>query len=64
MTSGRRGDVSRGFIQKGSPCLSELMSNLVFEDYWSCSDLAWFYGFNSVFECDASYDFGQVVKAA
>jgi hypothetical protein len=42
----------------------ELLSNLVFEGFGSCGDLAWFGGFNSVFECDASDDFGKVVKAA
>ena len=47
------------FLQK-----SELLSNLVFEGCWSCGDLALFGGFNSVFECDAGDDFGEVVKAA
>jgi hypothetical protein len=42
----------------------ELLSNLVFEFFWSCGDLAWFCGFNSVFEFDASDDFGEGVKAA
>ena len=42
----------------------ELLSNLVFEECWSCGDLAVFSGFNSVFERDASNDFGKVVKAA
>ena len=42
----------------------ELLSNLVFEGCWSCGDLALFGGFNSVFECDAGDDFGEVVKAA
>ncbi len=41
----------------------ELLSNLVFEDCWSCGDLVGF-GFNSVFECGACDDFGEVVKAA
>ena len=43
---------------------SELLSNLVFEACGSCGDLALFGGFNSVFECDACDDFGQVIKAA
>jgi len=42
----------------------ELLSNLVFEDCWSCGDLVWVCGFNSVFERDASDDFGEIVKAA
>ena len=42
----------------------ELLSNLVFENHGSCGDLAWFCGFNSVFEFDASDDFGEGVKAA
>jgi hypothetical protein len=37
---------------------------LVFEDCWSCVDLAGVVGFNSVFECDACDDFGGVVKAS
>ncbi len=41
----------------------ELLSNLVFEDCWSCGDLVGF-GFNSVFECGACDDFREVVKAA
>jgi len=44
--------------------ICELLSNLVFEDCWSCGDLAWVCGFNSVFERDASDDFGEIVKAA
>ena len=43
---------------------AELLSNLVFESFWSCSDLAFWGGFNSVFERDACDDFGEVVKAA
>ena len=43
---------------------SELLSNLVFESFWSCGDLAFLVGFNSVFERDACDDFGEVVKAA
>lgn len=43
---------------------SELLSNLVFESFWSCGDLAFWGGFNSVFERDACDDFGEVVKAA
>jgi hypothetical protein len=42
----------------------ELLSSLVFEGVGSCGDLALFCGFNSVFERDASDDFGQVIKAA
>jgi len=42
----------------------ELLSNLVFENCWSCGDLAIFSGFDSVFERDARDDFGEVVKAA
>ena len=42
----------------------ELLSNLVFEVFWSCGDLVLVCGFNSVFEGDASDDFGEVVKAA
>ena len=42
----------------------EFLSNLVFEGFGSCGDLVWVCGFNSVFECDASDDFGEVVKAA
>ena len=42
----------------------ELLSNLVFEGCWSCGNLVLVYGFNSVFECDAVDDFGEVVKAA
>ena len=42
----------------------ELLSNLVFESFWSCGDLAFWGGFNSVFERDACDDFGEVVKAA
>ena len=42
----------------------ELLSNLVFEVFGSCGDLVWVCGFNSVFECDACDDFGEVVKSA
>ena len=42
----------------------ELLSNLVFEGFGSCGDLVLVCGFNSVFECDASDDFGEIVKAA
>jgi hypothetical protein len=42
----------------------ELLSNLVFKDCWSCSDLAIFCGFNFVFERDACDDFCKVNKAA
>ena len=43
---------------------NELLSNLVFESFWSCGDLAFWGGFNSIFERDACDDFGKVVKAA
>jgi hypothetical protein len=42
----------------------ELLSNLVFEACWSCGDLVWVCGFNSVFERDACDNFGEIVKAA
>ncbi|WP_373004181.1 hypothetical protein [Hyphomonas sp.] len=42
----------------------ELLSNLVFESFWSCGDLASFGGFDPVFKFDACDDFGQIVKAA
>ena len=42
----------------------ELLSNLVFEACRSCCDLVGVWGFNSVFECDACDNFGEVVKAA
>ena len=38
--------------------IGELLSDLVFEDFWSCGDLVWAGGFNSVFERDAGDDFG------
>ena len=43
---------------------AELLSNLVFECFWSCGDLVLVFVFNSVFECDACGDFGEVIKAA
>jgi hypothetical protein len=43
---------------------AELLSNLVFEDCWSCGVLVRVGGFNSIFKRDASDDFGKVVKAA
>ena len=46
------------------PPFHELLSNLVFEVFGLCSDLVRVCGFNSVFECDAGNDFGEVVKAA
>jgi len=46
------------------PPFEELLSNLVFEDCWSCSDLVRFGCFHSIFERDACDDFGEVVKAA
>ena len=42
----------------------ELFSNLVFETYRSCGDLVLVCGFNSVFEADASDDFGEAIKSA
>ena len=45
-------------------CLVDLLSNLVFEACWSCGDLVWVCGFNSVFERDACDNFGEIVKAA
>ena len=42
----------------------ELLSNLVFEICGSCGDLVLVCGFNSVLECDACDDFGEVAKAA
>ncbi len=44
--------------------IMELLSNLVFEDFGSRGDLVLVGDFNSVFKCDASDDFGEVVKAA
>ena len=46
------------------PLGAELLSNLVFEVCRSCRDLVRFGGFNSVFECDAGDDLGEIVKAA
>ena len=59
-TTAGNGGVIWGYL-RGS---WELLSNLVFEFFWSCGDLAWFCGFNSVFEFDANDDFGEGVKAA
>jgi hypothetical protein len=42
----------------------ELLSNLVFEGLGPCGDLVWVGGSNSVFECDAGDNFGEVIKAA
>ena len=42
----------------------ELLLNLVFENYRSCGDLVLVCGFNSVFEADASDDFGEAIKSA
>ena len=44
--------------------LQELLSNLVFEDCWSCGDLVKVGGFNSVFESNAGDDLGEIIKAA
>jgi len=57
-------DADRTTIDRSTTPPIELLSNLVFEDFWSCGDLAVFSGFNSVFERDACDDFGQVIKAA
>ena len=40
----------------------ELLSNLVFEDCWSCGDLVRVGGFNSVFESNAGDDLGDIIK--
>ena len=53
-----------GHAKAWAPFGHELLSNLVFESFWSCGDLAFWGGFNSVFERDACDDFGEVVKAA
>ena len=55
---------SYGNVVDVSAIIGELLSNLVFEVFGSCSDLVRVCGFNSVFECDAGNDFGEVVKAA
>ena len=47
-----------------STVATELLSNLVFEDYWSCGDLVRVGGFNSVFESNAGDDLGEIIKAA
>ncbi len=52
------------FCKSKGPYQQELLSNLVFEDCWSCGDLVWVCGFDSVFERDACDDFSEVVKAA
>ncbi|MDA3875957.1 MAG: hypothetical protein PF483_02590, partial [Halothiobacillus sp.] len=44
-----------------APARLELLSNLVFEDCWSCGDLVRVGCFNSVFEGDACDDFGEIV---
>ena len=44
--------------------LAELLSNLVFEDCWSCGDLVKVGGFNSIFESNAGDDLGEIIKAA
>ena len=57
--------VLRGDVQlRIREIIRELLSNLVFEICWSCSDLAGFCGFNTIFKCDACDDFVEVVKAA
>ena len=62
-----------GFIFQGSKFIIytlkiatflELLSNLVFEALGSCSNLACFGSFNTVFEFHASDNFGQIIKAA
>ena len=52
----------RRMITSSSP--GELLSNLVFEGFGSCSGLVLFSGFNSVFEYDVSDDFVEFAKAA
>jgi hypothetical protein len=42
----------------------ELLSNLVFEISGSCSDPIVLCGFNTVFEFNASDNFGQIIKAS
>ena len=39
-----------------------VLSNLVFEVFLVMRQLAWFCGFNSVFEFEALDEFGRVVK--
>ena len=43
---------------------AELLSNLVFEISGSCSDPIVLCGFNTVFEFNASDNFGQIIKAS
>jgi hypothetical protein len=45
-------------------CAKELLSNLVFEIFWSCRDLIVCGGFYSVGELDAYDDFGEIIEAA
>jgi hypothetical protein len=42
----------------------ELLSNLVFEIFWSCRDLIVCGGFYSVGELYAYDDFGEIIEAA
>jgi hypothetical protein len=51
-------------VFKYPPQRLELLSNLVFEDCWSCGDLVRVGGFNSVFESNAGDDLGEIIKAA
>lgn len=52
------------FCKSKGPYQQELLSNLVFEDCWSCGDLVRVGGFNSVFESNAGDDLGEIIKAA
>jgi hypothetical protein len=53
----------RANLQSAADC-PELLSNLVFEISGSCSELIVFCGFNTVFEFNASDNFGQIIKAS
>ena len=53
-----------GLSGAGKTTVAELLSNLVFEDCWSCGDLVRVGGFNSVFESNAGDDLGEIIKAA
>jgi len=57
--------VSKGWVRPYDVVIvSELLSDLVFEDCWSCGDLVGFFGFNSVFERNACDDLCEVVETA
>ena len=47
-----------------APNKLELLSNLVFEALGSCSNLACFGCFNTVFEFNAGDNLGEIVKSA